>query len=95
MMPYLATINWLVFPSMFTAPSSFTIRHPVTTSTRISKGCRVMQPVDHANTLFAESYAIVRLKAGYRRASGISVFIEGRNLADKKYAATTGVITNA
>ncbi|MEX2488291.1 MAG: TonB-dependent receptor, partial [Pseudomonadales bacterium] len=52
-------------------------------------------PVDHANTLFAESYAIVGLKAGYRRASGISVFIEGRNLADKKYAATTGVITNA
>jgi iron complex outermembrane receptor protein len=26
---------------------------------------------------------------------GVSWFVEGRNLADKKYAATTGVIANA
>lgn len=52
-------------------------------------------PVDHANTLFADGYAILGLKAGYRRPDGLSVFVEGRNLTNKKYAATTGVIADA
>jgi iron complex outermembrane receptor protein len=52
-------------------------------------------PVDMANTLFADSYAIWGLKAGRQLAKGVSFFVEGRNLSDEKYAATTGVIANA
>jgi len=51
--------------------------------------------VDHANTLFADSYAILGFKAGYRKPYGLSVFVEGRNLTDKTYAATTNVIADA
>lgn len=51
--------------------------------------------VDHANTLFADAYALLGFKAGYRTQQGISWFIEGKNLTDENYAATTGVIANA
>lgn len=51
--------------------------------------------VDHANTLFADSYTLLGLKIGYRTASGLTVFVEGRNLTDEVYAATTGVIADA
>ena len=52
-------------------------------------------PVDHANTLFADPYKIFGLKVGYRPAQGIAAFVEGRNLTDATYAATTGVIADA
>ena len=51
--------------------------------------------VDMADTLYADPYAIWGFKVGYREASGFDVFIEGRNLSDKTYAATTGIVTNA
>ncbi len=51
--------------------------------------------VDHANTLFADAYTIFGVKAGYRKSEGLLLFIEGRNLTDETYAATTGVIANA
>lgn len=52
-------------------------------------------PVDHANTLLAESYTILGLKVGYRAASGIAGFLEAKNLTGETYAATTGVIADA
>jgi iron complex outermembrane receptor protein len=52
--------------------------------------------VDHANTLFADGYAIFGMKAGFNiKKYGLDLFIEGRNLADKRYAASTGVIMDA
>jgi len=51
--------------------------------------------VDHANTLKSDGYAIFGAKVGYRGEGGLSFFIDGRNLFNKKYAATTGVIANA
>jgi iron complex outermembrane receptor protein len=51
--------------------------------------------VDMADTLDADSYAIWGFKVGYQMPSGIDLFIEGRNLSDKTYAATTGIVTNA
>jgi len=51
--------------------------------------------VDMAHTLFADSYALVGLKVGRNQTEGISWFVEGRNLADRTYAATTGVIADA
>jgi len=51
--------------------------------------------VDMANTLYADSYAVFGFKFGQRVAKGISWFVDARNLADKKYAATTGVIADS
>ena len=50
----------------------------------------VKTPVDHANTFFADSYALLGLKGGWR-SKRWSLFAEVRNLTDKRYAATTGV----
>jgi iron complex outermembrane receptor protein len=52
-------------------------------------------PVDMANTLYADGYAIWGLKGGRQVAKGLSFFVEGRNLGNQKYIATTGVIPNA
>lgn len=51
--------------------------------------------IDHRNTVAARPYALLGLRVGQRLASGVSWFIEARNLADRHYAATTGVIENA
>lgn len=51
--------------------------------------------VDMAHTLFADPYAVFGLKVGRNADVGFSWFIEGRNLADRTYAATTGVIADA
>lgn len=51
--------------------------------------------VDHANTVFADPYALLGFKVGMRDRSGFAWFVEGRNLTDKKYASTTGVVANA
>ena len=50
---------------------------------------------DHAESLYAEAYAIWGLKSGYRQSEGLGFFVEGRNLSDKTYVATTGVVANA
>ncbi len=51
--------------------------------------------IDHRNTYAADPYAICGFKFGRRMQSGLSWFIEARNLTDEKFAATTGVIENA
>lgn len=51
--------------------------------------------VDMANTLFADAYAIWGVKLSRRVESGISWYVEGRNLGDRKYASSTGVIADA
>jgi iron complex outermembrane receptor protein len=51
--------------------------------------------VDAKGTLFTDPYFLVGARAGFRRATGWSVYVEGRNLADKHYAATTGVVSDA
>lgn len=51
--------------------------------------------VDHANTLFADAYALLGFKLGYRVDKGYAWFVEGKNLTHERYAASTGVIANA
>lgn len=51
--------------------------------------------IDHRNSFEADGYAVWGLKLGQRGERGWSWFVEGRNLADRRYAATTGVIENA
>lgn len=50
--------------------------------------------VDFAETLYADSYFLWGIKAGQKINQHWSWFLEGRNLADQKYAATTGVARN-
>lgn len=51
--------------------------------------------IDFRNTYAADTYAIAGFRVGRRLPQGVSWFAEVRNLFDKKYAATTGVIENA
>lgn len=50
--------------------------------------------VDHANTLNASGYAVYGFRVGQEQAR-FRWFIDFRNLADRTYAATTGVTANA
>jgi iron complex outermembrane receptor protein len=52
-------------------------------------------PVDEANTLFADSYLLLGFRAGFRRTSGFSAFIDCRNLTDQRYASSIDVIADA
>jgi iron complex outermembrane receptor protein len=52
-------------------------------------------PIDMANTFYADPYTIWGLKAGYKTKHGFSVFIEGKNLSNQIYAASTSIVNNA
>ena len=51
--------------------------------------------VDHANTVRAPGYGLLGFKIGQRPEKGLAWFVEGRNLLDRTYAATTGVVADA
>jgi len=51
--------------------------------------------VDHANTTTAPGYSVYGLKLNQRLKNGYSWFVEGRNLGDKRFANTTGVVLQA
>lgn len=55
----------------------------------------VKAPVDEANTLYAEEYALLNARVGYKTKKGFSIFFEAKNLLDTTYAASTGVIADA
>jgi iron complex outermembrane receptor protein len=50
---------------------------------------------DHANTLRVPGYALVNLEAGIDFANGVSLFLDARNLTDKRYVSDISVVTNA
>jgi iron complex outermembrane receptor protein len=51
-------------------------------------------PMDYANTLYNDSYALLGFKAGQAIDKQWSWFLDARNLTDKKYAATTNISAN-
>jgi len=51
--------------------------------------------VDSATTLYADPYALLGFRLGYRSERGFSFYVEGKNLTDERYAATTGVVSVA
>ena len=55
----------------------------------------VKYPVDEANTLFAEPYALLGFRAGYRTPRGFQVYFEAKNLLNKTYAAYVEPIADA
>lgn len=52
-------------------------------------------PADYANTLAADSYAVLGVRAGYRSPQGWKIFAEGRNLTDEHYASSAEPIADA
>jgi outer membrane receptor protein involved in Fe transport len=51
--------------------------------------------VDSANTLTTEPYILWGLKAGYDDGKSFSAYVESRNLGNRKYIASTGIIDRA
>lgn len=51
--------------------------------------------IDFRNTFAADAYAIAGARLGRRTPRGLSWFVEARNIFDKAYSPTTGVIENA
>jgi iron complex outermembrane receptor protein len=51
--------------------------------------------IDHANTLSAPGYTLVGLKLGGNIGARWSWFVDGRNLTDRRWIASTGVVANA
>ena len=47
--------------------------------------------VDSVATVFADRYAVLGFKIGYRAKRGLAVFFEARNITNTNYAAATGV----
>ena len=52
-------------------------------------------PVDQANTLFADSYALLGFKIGFQPKKGFSIFLEAKNLTDKHFASAVDPIADA
>ncbi len=52
-------------------------------------------PVDQADTLFADSYALLGFKIGYRPKKGFSIFFEAKNLTDERFASAVDPIADA
>lgn len=46
---------------------------------------------DNANTLSVDPYALLNLKTGFDAGKHWSVYVEGRNLTDKRYIATVAI----
>lgn len=55
----------------------------------------VKYPVDYANTMHANPYALLGLRTGYRAKHGWTAFVEFRNLTNKRYASAVQVIADA
>ena len=50
---------------------------------------------DNANTLKTSAYALIGLRGGWEFGNGLSAFLEARNLADRRYIASTSVTPRA
>ena len=52
-------------------------------------------PADQANTLFADSYALLGFKIGYRPTKGFAIFVEAKNLTNERYPSAVDPIADA
>jgi iron complex outermembrane receptor protein len=50
---------------------------------------------DHANTLRAPGYALIGVQTGVNFSNGVSVFLDARNLADRRFISDISVIADA
>lgn len=52
-------------------------------------------PADYANSLYADSYATLGVRLGYRSPKGWTIFAEARNLTNEHYASTAEPVADA
>ncbi len=57
--------------------------------------CASKLPADYANSLYADSYAILGVRLGYRSPKGWTIFAEARNVTDENYASSAEPIADA
>jgi iron complex outermembrane receptor protein len=57
--------------------------------------CASRLPADYANKLYADSYAILGVRVGYRSPKGWTIFAEARNLTDENYASTAEPVADS
>jgi iron complex outermembrane receptor protein len=50
---------------------------------------------DNANSLTVDPFALLNLKLGYDLGSGLSTYVEGRNLTDRRYISTVAIAGSA
>ncbi|HEX4086949.1 MAG TPA: TonB-dependent receptor [Chthoniobacteraceae bacterium] len=55
----------------------------------------VKYPVDEANSLFADPYALLGFRMGYQAPAGWDIYLEAKNLTDQIYAATIEPVGDA
>ena len=55
----------------------------------------VKYPVDEANSLFADPYALLGFRVGYRTKKGLQLSLEAKNVTNKIYAATVEPLGDA
>ncbi len=53
------------------------------------------QPADYANSLYADGYATLGVRVGYRSRKGWTLFAEARNLTDERFASSAEPIADA
>lgn len=51
--------------------------------------------VDYANTLRTPSHTLVNLQTGYETAKGVLLYLDARNLTDRRYISDFGTVTDA
>ncbi|MES2907617.1 MAG: TonB-dependent receptor [Pseudomonadota bacterium] len=78
---------------VFTAETAYKLPGNVWVGPTLRTASRAF--VDHANTLAAPGYAVYGLKMNQTLTRSVEWFVEARNLSDKRYAPTTGVILQA
>jgi len=52
-------------------------------------------PVDQANRLYADPYALLGFKIGYQQRKGVAVFVEAKNLTNERFASAVDPIADS
>ena len=77
-----------VFSGRYNDPSGFYIEPSIEW---VPKGGYV----DYANTLESNPYAVLNTKAGVNLGSGVNVFLDARNILDRRYLSNYSTVTDA
>ena len=76
--------------------AELTWRHPSGIFVTPSVEWRISQPyVDYANTMKAPDYAVLGLTGGFNINARTSVYLDARNLTDKRYVGEFSAVTDA
>ncbi len=76
--------------------AELTWRHPTGVFVTPSVEWRISSPyIDYANTMKAPDYAVLGLTGGFNISANASVYVDARNLTDKRYVGEFSAVTDA